>query len=330
MKYSDNEFLRLCTESLRTDRTYKYKELCLMLGEDTKKSNAKKSQTKRWKRFFDWENPTTHTYRITEVYDEPREIEDGRRNNGGARENSGAKPKVQEEFDYLLNAFLHREFNRNFYNGQVEWCQSHFFNGEISRYFGMYTDSFYDARMDFAKMLTDSKSDDSRIATKTMEFNDAWSDINKKIAEKRKSWIYNKIDKIDGIILQNGVIAYTDKRNGEFEYKDEYLDKWEKHMREYLREKKIRTIADVAERGLWEDMIAFISESFDGYESVERTKKITFDVNLLKDYEWGEHEEYRKRFNEKLVAELLRYFSKRTSDNGFKMYRYVIEKYVCL
>lgn len=330
MKCSDREFLMLCTESLSIDMTYKYKELCLMLGEDTKKSNAKKSQTKRWRRFFDWENPTTHTYRITEIYDEPKEMEDGRRNNGGARVNSGAKPKVQEEFDYLLNAFLHREFNRNFYNGQVEWCQSHFFNGEISKYFGMYTDRFYDARADFAKRLTDSNADDGRIVTKTREFNDAWSDINKKIAEKRKSWIYNKIDKMDGIILQNGVIAYTDKKNGEFEYKDECLDEWEKHMREYLREKKLRTIADVADMGLWEDMIAFISESFDGYESVERTKKITFDVNLLRDYEWEEYGEYRRRFNEKLVAELLRYFEKRTSDDDFKMYRYVIEKYVCL
>ena len=330
MKCSDREFLMLCTESLSIDMTYKYKELCLMLGEDTKKSNAKKSQTKRWRRFFDWENPTTHTYRITEIYDEPKEMEDGRRNNGGARANSGAKPKVQEEFDYLLNAFLHREFNRNFYNGQVEWCQSHFFNGEISKYFGMYTDRFYDARTDFAKRLTDSNADDGRIVTKTREFNDAWSDINKKIAEKRKSWIYNKIDKMDGIILQNGVIAYTDKKNGEFEYKDEYLDEWEKHMREYLREKKLRTIADVADMGLWEDMVAFISESFDGYESVERTKKITFDVNLLRDYEWEEYGEYRRRFNEKLVAELLRYFEKRTSEDDFKMYRYVIEKYVCL
>lgn len=294
------------------DATYKYRELCSILGEDVKRGNAKKSQLKRWSRFFKWENPTSHTYRILEVYDIPREADDGRRNNGGARAGSGAKPKVQEEFDYLFNAFLHREFNRNVYNGRPEWCQSYFFNGEIGRYFGMYSDRFYAA-------VNDLRDDPDAF--------EAWSDINRKIIEKRKSWIYDKIDKIDGVTLQNGIIAHK-LEEPRLEYRDELLDEWERRMREYVRDKKLRTIADVADRGLWEDMIAFISDGFDGYERVERARKITFDVSLLRDYEWERYDEYRRRFNDKLVAELLRYFGKRVDDDRLKTYRHIIETYV--
>lgn len=328
--YGDEEFIGLCKKQLIIGRVYKYKELCMLLGESVKSSDSKKAQLKRWKRFFNWENPTTHTYKVTEVYDEPQKIQDGRKNNGGARENSGIKFRVQEEFDYLLNAFLHREFNRNSYNGQAELCQSYFFNGEISKYFGMYSDRFYKARDDFSNMLTHERVDNGKVAVKTEEFNRAWSDINKKIAEKRRTWIYNKMEKTDGITLQNGIIAYTDKRDGEFEYRDEYLDKWNSYMERYIKDKKLKTIVDVADRGLWDDMLASISENFNDYERVEKTKKIIFDVHLLKDYEWDEYENYRKRFNSKLIDELLKYFKKRVPDEDFKMYKYIIDKYVSL
>lgn len=306
----NNPFL-LESSIFSLDTTYKYRELCSILGEDVKRGNAKKSQLRRWSRLFRWENPTSHTYRILEVYDTPREAHDGRRNNGGARAGSGARPKVQEEFDYLFNAFLHREFNRNAYNGRSEICQSYFFNGEISRYFGMYSDRFYDAAYDL-------RDDPDAL--------EAWSDIGRKITEKRKSWIYNKIDKMDGVTLQNGIIAHVSQ--GLVEHRDDLLDEWERRMREYVRGKGMRTIADVAERGLWEDMIAFISDGFEGYERVERAKRITFDVTLLRDYDWNEYEEHRRRLNDKLVTELLRYFGKRVDDDGMKTYRYIIETYV--
>lgn len=320
MNYESKEFFNMCKSSLAIGMVYKYKELCSIFNEDTKKSNAKKAQLKRWRRFFDWDNPTTHTYRILEVYDEPKDIEDKRKHNGGARENSGAKSKVQEEFDYLFNAFLHREFNRNVYNGKEELCQSYFFNGEISRYFGMYNDMFYKARDEFY--------DGCKEVIKVERFNNVWSDVNKKISEKRRTWIYNKMNRIDGVKLENGIIAYTDKKDRKFEYKDEYLDSWNLYMDEYIKGKRLSTISDVAERGLWDDMLAYISENFNGYERVEKTKKITFDVHLLKDYEWGEYQSYQRRFNSKLVDELTRYFEKRLGDDDMNMYRYIIEKYV--
>lgn len=328
MSHDDSVFLELCAQRLESGRTYKYKELCSILDEDIKKSNAKKSQMKRWGRFFRWENPTTHTYKIIEIYDNPMEAVDGRRRNGGARSNSGAKPKVQEEFDYLFNAFLHREFSRNSYNGQSNLCVSYFFNGEISRYFGMYSDEFYKAKDDFANLVIGSMTDEDKASSKISEFNDAWSDINKKISEKRRTWIYNKIDSINGVTLENGIIAYIDKGDKEFEYKDEYLERWNGYMDDYVKERKLRNVADVAERGLWKDMLEYISDNFKEYETVERTKKITFDVRVLREYEWGEYESYRKRFNTKLADELISFFSKRIPEDSLNMYRYIIDKYV--
>lgn len=311
-------------------KIYKYKELCSMFDEEPKKSNAKKAQLKRWRTLFSWENPTTHTYKIIDVYDEPKEIEDMRKNNGGFRTGSGRKPKLQEEFDYLFNAFLHREYNRHIYHGQNEWHQIYFFNGDIGKYFGMYGDRFYKAREDFAKMLMSQNVDMDMFSYKTDEFNRAWSDISKKITEKRRAWIYNKIDKMDGVTLENGIMAYIDKKHNEFEYKDEYGDRWDSYRDEYLKKNKLRTVADVVDRGMWDDMISYISEYFEGYEVVERPKKVTFDIHILKDYEWDEYSKYKNRFNDVLVCELLKYFGKRVSDDEMKMYRYVIEKYVKL
>lgn len=329
MRY-DDDFLKLCIELLTAGKIYKYKELCSLLNEDTKKGNAKKSQLKRWSRFFSWENPTTHTYKIIEIYSSPKDEQDGRKGNGGARINSGAKQKVKEEFDYLFNAFLHREFNRNSYNGQAELCVSYFSNSEIGRYFGMYNNMFYKAKEDFAEMMVSQKVSKGMLTTKTNEFIYVWKDINKKITEKRRSWIYNKIAKVDGVTLENGIIAYTDKKDKEFEYKDEYLDKWESYMHDYIKNKKLKNESDVADNGLWMDMIAHISDRFDGYESVERTKKITFDVHLLHDYDWDRYDEFRRRFNNKLVDDIISYFEKRVDKKDIVMYRYIINKYVKL
>ena len=326
----NEEFICLCKRLLVIGNIYKYKELCVLFNEQPKTSDSKKAQLKRWRRFFNWENPTTHTYKIIEIYDEPKEIEDGRKNNGGVRVGSGAKSKVQEEFDYLFNAFLHREFNRNFVHGQEEWCQSYFFNSEISKYFGMYGDEFYNAKKDFFEILMGQGISKELFVTKVNEFDRAWSDINKKISEKRRSWIYNKISKIDGVTFQNGIIAYTDKKNKKFEYKDEYLDKWNSYMKKYIDGNKLKTEADVAEMGLWDNAVEYISKNFKGFERVDRSKKITFDVHLLKDYEWDRYEEYRCRFNEKLVDELLRYFGERVLDDDMNIYKNIIKKYVKL
>lgn len=61
-------------------KDYKYKELCALFGCDSAKGgNSKTCQINNWKRFFRWEHPTSHIYRVVEIYDEPLEKIDMRR-----------------------------------------------------------------------------------------------------------------------------------------------------------------------------------------------------------------------------------------------------------
>lgn len=47
-----------------------YKEMCALLGDEPTTGNAKKSQIKEWKRYFDYEK-SGQSFTITEIYDKP-------------------------------------------------------------------------------------------------------------------------------------------------------------------------------------------------------------------------------------------------------------------
>lgn len=55
-----------------------YKEMCNLFGEEVKTGEAKKSQLKTWKRYFDWEKDG-QKFIITDIYDTPLPKEDLRR-----------------------------------------------------------------------------------------------------------------------------------------------------------------------------------------------------------------------------------------------------------
>jgi len=55
-----------------------YKQLCELLGEETKTGNARKAQLKEFKRYFDWEK-SGQKFIITDIYDEPLEKDDKRK-----------------------------------------------------------------------------------------------------------------------------------------------------------------------------------------------------------------------------------------------------------
>lgn len=319
---------------LKIGDTYKYKELCFLFNEKCKTGQAKINQLNRWRESFSWENPTKQTYKIIDIHHELYCIDDGRKYNGGARLGSGAKEKLKEEFDYLFALFIRRELNRNIYNHQTNLYQIYFSNNEISKYFGLYGDRFYDAPADFRDILQNNNIDNSDKIDEhdalTSKFDNAWKDINKKIIEKRRSLIYHKIDKIEGIAFDYGIIAYSDTVNKKFVYMDSYLDVWNRYMETYIKNNKLNALPDVVDKGLYNDMILFISNMFDGYERVEKIRRLT----LLSDYGVGEYDKsqydsYRQRFNDVIVNSLISFFGKKISDvDGLKMYRYIIDKYV--
>lgn len=300
------------TKLISVGSIYKYKELCATLDEDAKTGGAKVNQLNRWRRYFNWENPTKQTYKITKIYDNPVDIEDGRKNNGGYRSGCGAKGKLQDEFDYLFNMFLHMKFNRNVYNGLADICNIHFSNNEISRYFGMYGRDFYSAKEDF--------SSDS--------LKSIWDDIYKKVIEKRNSWIYKKIDRIDKVEFGYGIVAYKDEERKDFEYKDEWLERWNRLMRMYLRDNGLRSISDVIDKGLWDNMISDISGFFDGYNTVEKVRTVRFDVDMLVDFDIDMKHVYVKRFNDTLCDELRTFFKNRVDSDEYLLYEYIISRYV--
>lgn len=309
-------------------REYKYKELCHALGEETKTSDSKRAQEKRWSQYFSWDKPTPRIFRITEIYDVPREREDGRRSNGGARQNSGAKCPVAKEFSHLLNAFLHRSFNRNSYNGEADLCTAYFSNLDISTYFGLFGEEFYNAVNEHRNSLISYGLSANEIASVHMRYKSAWSDISKKIAEKRRSWIYNRVKNIDCLEFGDGIKTYVDDKR--YEYKDDLLKDWKRYQAKYLRDNGFKTEKDVAENDKWREMIESISKNFDGYKKVSKVKKISFPVSFIREYDVCEIDTYRKSFNEKLVSELLRYFGKRVPEEDLETYKNIIDRYVHL
>lgn len=79
--------------NIELNKKYKYKKLCSLMGQTTRTGRSKQLQLKDWHRFFDWENPTTQTYLITEIYETPLEKINNR---GGVRKGAGRKPKDLE------------------------------------------------------------------------------------------------------------------------------------------------------------------------------------------------------------------------------------------
>lgn len=71
------------TELLAIGKIYTYKELCQLFEEDEKTSDSRAAQKKEWARYFRWSNPTPRKYQVEEIYEVPREKQDGRKNNGG-------------------------------------------------------------------------------------------------------------------------------------------------------------------------------------------------------------------------------------------------------
>lgn len=93
-------------------QTYKYKELCALLGEKELGGDSKKAQLKRWERLFSWEHPInvktrkpSKLFYIKEIYSEAKEKQDGRKNNG----KSEASLKALEENRHEQQSFFNED-----------------------------------------------------------------------------------------------------------------------------------------------------------------------------------------------------------------------------
>lgn len=263
---------------IKVGETYKYTVLCTILEEEQKKHNSRKAQLKDWACFFEWEKVTDQKMKIVNIYDDVLEREDKRKNNGGHREGAGRKKVFEEEFNWLINAFLHQEYSRNVYNGQKELKVAYFSNSKIAKYFGLYSDNLYAGKENDAE---------------------GFGKVNKKLIEKRNSWIIGKIKKDERFKYGHGILAYKDREDwNSFDVKDEWLDKWEEYKKEYEKLNETNT-SKIIEEDKWEDMEDFISEKFEdyGYARVCKVNKVSYEVDALEEYEINEYAYWRMRVN---------------------------------
>lgn len=309
-------------------RDYSYKELCDALGETTKTGNSKISQMKRWGRYFMYDKPTSRAFRVLKIYDEPMGADDGRKNNGGSRAGSGNRCSVDEEFGHLINAFLQKEFNVNSYRGEARLCSAYFTNKEIGLYFGLFGDGFYGAVDDYRDRLAASGVGGDELSILVGEYKRVWREIGRKMSEKRRSWIYDRVERVGGLVLGEGIRAWVSDE--EFEYRDELLDDWKTYQKRYMVRNGFKNEGDVAERDRWGEMIDEVSRHFEKYERVSKVRKIEFDVGFLRSYDVEEIDVWRKRFNGKVCDSLTGYFEKRRDDGEMEMVRDVIERFVRL
>jgi len=97
--FNDKEMMNRIKYKLEL-KSYKYKDLCVLLGEkaiDSKNSHGKSSQLKRWQRFFEFEKKG-HSIIITIIYDTPIHKVENR---------GGNKPfKYLDELEYILVDYL--------------------------------------------------------------------------------------------------------------------------------------------------------------------------------------------------------------------------------
>ena len=305
---------------------YTYTELCDVLGETTKTGNSKISQTKRWKRYFLYDRPTSRVFRILKIYDEPLGAEDGRRNNGGSRAGSGNRCSVDEEFGHLMNAFLHKKFNVNSYRGEASLCSAYFTNKEIGLYFGLFNDDFYGAVDDYRNRMVASGVHGDELTILVGAYKRTWRDVGRKISEKRRSWVYDRVERVGGLVLGEGIRAWTSDE--EFEYRDDLLDDWKMYQRRYMLKNDFKNEGDVAESDRWGEMIDEVSRHFDRYERVSKVRKIEFDVEFLRGYDAEEIDVWRKRFNDKMCDSLIGYFEKRRDEGEMEMVMDVIDRFV--
>ena len=235
-------------------KDYSYPELCSVMNDKVKTGDSKTAQLNKWKLLFKWENPTKRIFRITEIYDIPKEKVEKR---GGSRIGAGAKIKLQDEFDILFPAFLCNEQRKNKYFTH-ESPIIYFSNYTISKFFGVYKD-LYSAETD----------DNVNIAI--------YRKIADKLREKTRSWILNKITKIDNVTLEYGIIAYKTKKD--FDYRDDLLNEYNIAEQEFIELHKLKTLRDVVNTGLWDDMKTFINLKFNDYIEVKKLYKITYNTD---------------------------------------------------
>lgn len=286
---------------LEVGKTYKYKELCSLMGQNEKTGKSKQLQIKDWKRYFDWKNPTTQKYEITEVYDEPKKKIDNR---------GKTEKKLVDEFPILWDSFIQQ--NRNEINSDV-----YFSYGKIVYYFG-----FYNKRYDEVH-----KNDTKELKKLDPQFDSyIYHEVTEKIRSLVYSWVINKIKKDTRLNYGYGVLGRR-YDNYENEQLDELLEEYEKFQASWLEQNNYKHMAQVIQHRKYHLMYGYIKNHLneyimknneegdypeEGYKEIQRLHKIHLHRNqTFQKYDTETIQQARLNVNKQLCDALIEYYSQR-------------------
>ena len=254
------------------NKKYTYKKLCELMNEPEKVGKSRQLQYENWKRYFTWEKPTNKSYVIKEIFDPPLERQDGRIHNGGSRAGAGAKGKLTEEFEYLLNCFLYDAMRKNSYYRLYGYENRVYFNSDtVAKYFGCYK-NLYAAR-------GDTKVDQETLFK-----------ISDKIREKVRALVLEKMKRSVGVKWGYGIILWH-KENGVPEVRDELLEPWLEAQQKFFEENDFKKEKEVILADKWNNMIHSITRELSAITDelifeVKKFYKLEFDTERVQPYDF--------------------------------------------
>lgn len=357
---AEDETKSRVVERLTVGKQYTYAQMCEAFGEEkTEGGWQRRLQKERWARFIKWENPTKRTYAIVDIFDSPiPKPEDGRKNNGGKRDGAGAKIKCAGEYSVLLGSFLGLWESRSSYNG-LPMESIYFTSTEVGKYFGFMTDGVLNIEEGIEEWIARKcLSSGFRVKPEKIQMlKNAGMELRKKLSQKTRT-LLNRMARIDGAVLEYGILAYKDvSERGLRELRDEYkkmgwdwhqskqdlmvpdrrddfLEEWNRLSEVYQRDHRLRSLGDVVDNGLWRDMVVWISSHFPGYSEVKRVHKLrSLNHELLSGIVGGEYrvdavEECKERYNAVIADEVTDFFMGKKDEPA--PYVYLIDNYLRL
>lgn len=290
---------------IEVGKTYKYKELCELMVQSIKSGKSKQLQLKDWKRFFEWENPTSQKYVITKVYDTPLEKIDNR---------GKTEKKLVDEFPILWDDFMQQSWN-----GSIEeYCNNVYFSyGRLAHFFGFYNDKYNNVRELSLKEL--KKIDPAFDLV-------VYNEITEKIRSLVYSWVINKIKKDKRVNYGYGVLGQRYKHD-EKEQLDEFLKKYEELQALWMEKNKYKHMAQVIQKKQYHLMYLYVKKHLNeyisknnddgiypenGYAEIQRLHKIhTHKNQTFQKYDKETVQQARYSVNKQLCNALNEYYSKR-------------------
>lgn len=262
---------------------YTYEEICEEVGWSYQRTNnkTKQNQIDCIESSFEWFHPINKktkkpkkSYIFTKQLKEP-ELEDGRKNNGGYRDNAGAKALLsEEEFDILWTAKCYGNYMLNFYGDRDFYDRITFTNSELFKDFGF----------DLYSELRRVKYEDDDNKVKWIFEEILYSKLKANTITKLTSRYDYPANNLPKTVLRN--VSGIQKKKKEDK---ELLALYDAYEKEILEEYKCKNLNDARIKGVSDEVKNLIAEKF---ESIKKYGVIKLNVIPACDIDFSVFEQH--------------------------------------